>query len=204
MARYGENKPVQRNKDNVAGDKKPNRSPGQSNANRALPSLREDVRASQSRDAGRIVRGLDATGKGAARTSQQQAAARAITRTASRAGLAGAALATGYQAGKEIDKATGIGRKAVDKMPDGLFAKPGVKLSKDSEKRLSDERIKKVGSVAVKDKEEPKKADKEGSVKKTGNTAFGKAFREARDEGKDKFTFGGKKYHTKTKEEVGK
>ena len=75
--RFGDEKGVQRNKDNSPDPyDKPNRSPGQSNANRARPSLLEDVGESQSRDTKRIGKAMFPTGKGAARTAQQEAGAR--------------------------------------------------------------------------------------------------------------------------------
>jgi hypothetical protein len=120
------------------------RSPGQTNAKDATPNLREDVRASQRADAGKIRRGLNTAdiANSANRGRAQEAAGRAITRTASRAGLAGAALAAGYDAGRELDKATGVGRKVVDavsgKSIDKLVngSRGSVELSEDSKRRI--------------------------------------------------------------------
>ena len=69
------------------------RSPGQTNAKDIMPNLREDVMASQSADSDRIKRGLDTSETRPQNRAQvQNAAGRAITRTAGRAGLAGLAL----------------------------------------------------------------------------------------------------------------
>lgn len=143
--RFGDEKGVQRNKDNSPDPyDKPNRSPGQSNANRARPSLLEDVRESQSRDTDRIKKAMMPTGKGAARTAQQEAGGRAVTRTASRAGLLNLAGELGYAAGREIDERTGIGKKIVDKTGLGKLAekvvdkRDKVELSKAAKERLDD------------------------------------------------------------------
>lgn len=101
--RYGVEKGIQRNKEEEIGQNKPNRSPGQSNANRLAPSLRENVGSSQMRDIGRIGRGMNPTGQSAlTRSAQQQAGGRALMRTASRAGLIGAAASAGYEIGSAI------------------------------------------------------------------------------------------------------
>lgn len=143
--RFGDEKGVQRNKDNSPDPyDKPNRSPGQSNANRARPSLLEDVGESQSRDTDRIRRAMMPTGRGAARTAQQEAGARAVTRTGSRAGLAGMAAELGYAAGRELDERTGVGKDIVEKTGLGKMAEKAVnkrdkvELSKESKERLDD------------------------------------------------------------------
>lgn len=128
------------------------RSPGQTNAKDVLPNPREDVVRSQTADAAKIRRGLDTTDIANAgnRAKAQVAGAKALTRTASRALGAAGALQTGYELGRAIDEKTGVGRKMVDTVADRMpSTREGVKLSKESEKRMADERIKRVGSVEV-------------------------------------------------------
>ncbi len=103
--RYGAEKGIQRNKEEEPGQRRPNRSPGQSNANRVIPSPSENVGSSQMRDVQRIGTGMNPTGQSAlTRSAQQQAAGRAILRTASRAGMGAnilGAAAAGYESAKE-------------------------------------------------------------------------------------------------------
>ena len=153
--RFGDEKGVQRNKDSdTFPDAKPNRSPGQSNANRARPSLNEDVVESQRRDSQRIGRGLMPTAEGGGgRKAQQDAGGRAVTRTGSRAGLGTLAFEAGYAAGREVDEkglpftdgvGKGAGKKIVDKTGLGKLAEKAankrdkVELSKSSKERLDD------------------------------------------------------------------
>lgn len=130
--RFGDEKGIQRNQDNSDNPlDRPNRSPGQSNANRALPSLRENYAESQQRDYERIRRGLEPTGRGAARESQREAAGRAITRTQARFGAMALSFSTGEEIGKAIDEKTGLGKEIVDKS--GL-AKAAEKIANFREK----------------------------------------------------------------------
>ena len=124
------------------------RSPGQTNAKDATPNLREDVLASQSADNERIRRGLNADATRANnRRTQQEAGGRAITRTASRAGLAGLAGEAGYAVGRKLDEETGVGKKMVDKSGLGSAAEKAasrrdkVELSKSAKERLDDMEI---------------------------------------------------------------
>jgi hypothetical protein len=124
------------------------RSPGQTNARDILPNLREDVMASQSADVDRIRRGLDTSETRPQNRAQvQNAAGRAITRTAGRAGLAGLAGEAGYALGRKIDEETGVGKKIVDKSGLGDVAEKAgkprdkVELSKSAKERLQDEEI---------------------------------------------------------------
>jgi hypothetical protein len=142
---FGEDKPVQRNKESRGGDEKPNRSPGQSNAARAFPSVKEDVGKSVSEDVRRIRTGMEPTGKSElTRSAQQNAGGRAVTRMASRAGYAGAALEAGYAAGRKLDEETGVGKKAVNnsqvlkEVASKLSKSDRVELSKASKERLAD------------------------------------------------------------------
>jgi hypothetical protein len=174
--RFGDEKGVQRNKDNSPDPyDKPNRSPGQSNANRARPSLLEDVGESQSRDSQRIGRAMFPTGRGAARTTQQEAGARAITRTGTRALRGAVAFEAGYALGREVDEKTGIGKKIVDKTGLGKLAektvnkRDKVELSKSSKERLedmeSDKRLREVDKEIAEEKRVKKDMNKGGMVK---------------------------------------
>jgi hypothetical protein len=125
--RFGEDRPVQRNVDNY-GDYV-NRSPGQSNANRLAPSVREDLGTSTTRDVERVNRGLNKTATTAmGRAAQQAAANRAAVRLLGRAGYLGAS----FQGGKDL------GDAAVDayikKLSEGK-----VKLTKEAKQRIKDE-----------------------------------------------------------------
>lgn len=203
--RFGEEKGVQRNKDNAAGDKRPNRSPGQSNANRVLPSLREDVKASQKADIERMKKGLSPDAKSAlTRTAQQTAGGRAVLRTAGRAGsLVGAAL-LGYEGAKAIGEAsnrsyaeTVAKRKAAEKAKADTDAESS-RMAKSADARKRD---------VVREKfQEERPVRDAGRTKevKAGMTNFEKAFAAARKDKKSEFTFGGKTYNTKTKEEMAK
>ena len=113
-----------------------------------MPNLREDVIASQNADTDRIRRGLDTSETRPQNRAQvQNAAGRAILRSAARAGLAGLAGEAGYMAGRELDERTGLGKKMVDKSGLGDSAEKAVKsrdkveLSKNAKERLEDEEI---------------------------------------------------------------
>jgi hypothetical protein len=80
------------------------------------PNLDEDVVKSQKADTSRIGKGLEANAASESnRKSQQNAAGRALLRSAGRAGLAGTALQAGYEAGRDIDERTGLGKAIVEK-----------------------------------------------------------------------------------------
>lgn len=113
---YGEEKGVQRNIAERAGQRNPNRSPGESNATKPFPSFREDVGKSVSTDVKRIGTALNPSGTNQlTREAQQAAGARAISRMFGRAVPAVAALEFGYAVGKFIDNNTGVGSKIVDR-----------------------------------------------------------------------------------------
>ena len=79
------------------------RSPEQTNARSMTPHPLEDVVGSQRADIGRIRQGLNAPGRTErGRTTQQEGAGRAITRTMGRAGAAGAAGLGGAEIGKRL------------------------------------------------------------------------------------------------------
>lgn len=126
--RYGEEKPVQRNKETM-NPRKPNRSPGESNANRYMPSLKEDTDKMFSKDVERMKKGASPTGRSAlTREAQREAGKRAVGRMAGRGGYAGAALSAGMLAGDAIAD------KYIEKTAEGK-----VKLSDYAKKRLKEE-----------------------------------------------------------------
>jgi hypothetical protein len=119
-------------------------SAGQTNAKDLTPNLREDVVRGAKQDAERIKKGMDTSETRTQNRSQvQNAAGRAITRMASRAGLAGAALEGGYEAGRAIDEKTGLGKKMVEKSGLGDLAervvnsRDKVELSKEAKERIA-------------------------------------------------------------------
>ncbi len=182
--RMGEEKGIQRNKE--TSGPKPNRSPGESNANRVLPSFREDMDKSQPKDFERIKKGLMPSTKGGRdlaptgrdkllRATQQEAGGRAMLRSTGRAGSAELAFQLGYAAGRELDERTGVGKAAVNESNVGRAASEAlsksdrVKLSEESKQRLADiENDKAMREVdeEKKSKVEPDEYAKGGSVKK--------------------------------------
>lgn len=121
------------------------RSPNQTNARDVTPNLREDVVASQSADNERIRRGLNtAETRPQNRAQVQNAAARAVTRSTGRAGLASLAGEASYALGRKLDEETGAGKKLVEKSGLGKAAEKAVnrrdkvELSEDSKNRLDE------------------------------------------------------------------
>lgn len=156
--RFGEEKPVQRNVDNY-GDYV-NRSPGQSNANRLAPSVREDFNTSTRRDAERVNRGFNKTATTAmGREAQQAAANRAAVRLLGRAGYLGAA----FQGGKDL------GDAAVDAYIEKL-SEGKVKLTEDAKTRLKQEEdfqaVQRALRAVDQEREDEKKMRKGGAVAK--------------------------------------
>ena len=136
-------------------------SAGQTNARDLTPSLREDVARGAKQDAERIKKGMDTSETRPQNKAQvQNAAGRAITRMASRAGLAGAALEGGYEAGRAIDEKTGLGKKMVEKSGLGDLAermvnsRDKVELSKESKERIAKAEPIEATSRKSKDREE--------------------------------------------------
>jgi len=124
------------------------RSPDQTNAKDITPNLREDVIASQNADNERMKRGFDTSETRPQNRSQvQNAAGRAITRTAGRAGLANLAGEAGYALGRKLDEETGVGKNLVEKSGLGKMAEKAansrdkVELSKNSKDRIDDEEV---------------------------------------------------------------
>lgn len=145
MAMYGEEKGVQRNVAERAGQRNPNRSPGESNATKPFPSFREDVGKSVSTDVKRIGTALNPSGTNQlTREAQQAAGARAISRMFGRAVPAVAALEFGYAVGKFIDNNTGVGSKIVDSTIGKIIDKYAVgdrdkvELTEKAKERLDD------------------------------------------------------------------
>jgi hypothetical protein len=134
------------------------RSPNQTNAQDYTPNLKEDAGKSVKADNERIKKGLDAAGESPAQTesrrnsphgnlSQKDAAGRGITRMSSRAGLAGAAYATGEEIGKKLDKEfPELGKNIVEKSGMGpaidkvVNMRDKVELSKSAKERLSEDK----------------------------------------------------------------
>jgi len=119
--RFGEDKPVQRNKE-TKNPEKPNRSPGESNANRWAADVKEDVVKSQKTDIERLRKGISGKAKEGLTQAQadfgrkqtKAAAVRGALRTASRLGYLGGAAGAGYLAGdtaKQLYDAAKEGRE---------------------------------------------------------------------------------------------
>lgn len=221
MARkmFGEDKPVQRN---VESPGFKNRSPGQSNAAKALPSVLEEAGPSTKRDIERVGRGLNPTAKTQmGLQSQQQAAGRAVSRLTTRAGLLGASLGAGLAIGEYIEEKTGLGKKFVDAVAGDVIDKIALaghepaKLSEYSEKRL-----KGLVDAAITRQQKEQGAQDEGRASKDERVnkedypayrkdtksaeSFREAFKSAKEAGKDSFSFEGRTYNTEEKTEMAK
>lgn len=111
----------------------------------SIPGATENVVERTSEDIGKVRKrmNVESSGlKGGAKEAVREAGGRAARRLGARAGLAGAALSGGYDAGRAFDEATGVGRKLVDKAGSAIDkAATGdrVKLTKDAKQRLEDE-----------------------------------------------------------------
>jgi hypothetical protein len=81
---------------------------------RSAPSLSEDVGKNTVRDLKQFGKSATNGSRGAAADASLEAGTRAASRLVGRAGAAGAALSAGWEAGRAIDRATGVGRKIVD------------------------------------------------------------------------------------------
>lgn len=111
-----------------------------------VPKLTDDVVESAKEDMRKSAkgRGVESSDlKGGAKEAVREAGKRAEFRNVGRAGLAGAALQGGYEAGRALDEATGIGKKLVDKSGLGDLAdrvannRDKVELSKESKERIA-------------------------------------------------------------------
>jgi hypothetical protein len=111
----------------------------------SIPGATENVVERTAEDIGKVRKrmNVDSSGvKGGAREAVREAGGRAARRLGARAGLAGAALQGGYEAGRALDEATGIGRKMVGKAGSAIDrAATGdrVKLTKEAAQRAEDE-----------------------------------------------------------------
>lgn len=146
--------------------------PEETSAKSYTPHPKERVMESQASDVERIKKGLNPTAQREYnRKMQQEAGGRAITRSVGRAGYAGAALQGGYEAGRALDEATGIGKKMVDKSGLGDVAeklatqRDKVELSKESKARIAR------GDLEEKQKESPKPAKVEREEESTAPIA---------------------------------
>jgi hypothetical protein len=111
----------------------------------SIPGATENVVERTSEDIGKVRKrmNVESSGlKGGAKESVKEAGGRAARRLGARAGLAGAALSGGYDAGRAIDEATGVGRKLVGKAGSAIDrAATGdrVTLTKEAKQQLEDE-----------------------------------------------------------------
>ena len=116
-----------------------------------LPGLKDDVVARDREDTAKAKKGREVDSSkltGGAKDAVREAGQRAENRKIGRRAGALGALEAGYMAGREIDKATGIGKKIVDKGGLGDLIDKAVnkrdKVSEPSKKdkeRLEDEEI---------------------------------------------------------------
>ena len=111
----------------------------------SLPGPNEDVVQRTTEDIGKVRKrmNVESSGlKGGAKEAVREAGGRAARRLGARAGLAGAALQGGYEAGRALDEATGVGRKLVDKAGsaiDKAVTGDRVKLTKEAAQQAEDE-----------------------------------------------------------------
>lgn len=109
-----------------------------------MPHPQERVFESQASDIERVKKGLDTSETRPQNRAQvQNAAGRAILRSAGRAGAASTALQAGYDLGREIDERTGAGKALVEKSGLGdaveraVNRRDKVELSKESQERIA-------------------------------------------------------------------
>lgn len=180
---------------------------GLTNRNDRLPALKADFVKDVKSDVERM-RGSDKPTTGAARASQEASSSRATSRQAGRAGYLGAAFSTGYTIGRGIGEAggdeqvrKGIEKSGLGKKIDEASApsKDRVKLTEEAKSRIAagdldkgrDERVNKEDYPTY--KKETKSAD-----------SFREEFKAAKKEGKDSFSFEGRKYNTDEKPALAK
>jgi hypothetical protein len=115
-----------------------------------LPGLRDDVVARDREDTTKAKKGREVDSSkltGGAKDAVREAGQRASNRKIGRRADALGALGAGYMVGREIDKATGIGKKIVDKgglgdiVDKAASRRDKVELSKSAKERLQDEEI---------------------------------------------------------------
>ena len=111
----------------------------------SIPGATENVVERTSEDIGKVRKrmNVESSGlKGGAKESVKEAGGRAAKRLGARAGFAGAALSGGYDAGRALDEATGVGKKLVGKagaVIDKAATGDRVKLTKETKQQLEDE-----------------------------------------------------------------
>ena len=107
-----------------------------------VPKLDDDVVKSTMEDARKVGKSTSNL-RGAAVDAVKEAGSRAASRLVGRAGLAGAALQGGYDAGRAIDESTGLGKAMVNKSGLGDLAEEmatpseKVTLTKNAEERIA-------------------------------------------------------------------
>ena len=111
-----------------------------------VPGMTDDVVKRSVEDVQKVRKGMNVDSsslKGGAREAVREAGSRAGSRLVGRAGLAGAALQGGYEAGRAIDEATGVGKKMVEKsglgsaIDDMVSRREKVELSKEAQERIA-------------------------------------------------------------------
>jgi len=112
-----------------------------------LPGLNDDVIERAREDLAKAKKGRDVDSsnlKGGAKESVREAGTRARNRNLGRMGAAQAAFSAGYEAGRELDERTGLGKKMVDKSGIGdlvdkaVNMRDKVKLSKEAQRRVGE------------------------------------------------------------------
>ena len=110
------------------------------------PGMTDDVVKRSIEDVQKVRKGMNVDSsnlKGGARDAVREAGSRAGSRLAGRAGLAGIALQGGYEAGRALDEATGIGKRLVEKSGLGAAAedmvnrRDKVELTKEAKERIA-------------------------------------------------------------------
>lgn len=197
--RFGDEKPIQRNKDNSPNpEDKPNRSPGESNANRLGPDLLEDVDKAAPRDIQRL-RKMVALGFEPDKMSSQEKFGRAQTKSAGlragarslgRLGLVGYAAGVGAETGSKLvelkEKAKeGRERRRAQEEYEEELDKSGVSKRREdavglAKGGMSTKQQTKVGKVMKEFKAGSLHSGKGGKVVKSPKQAVAIAMSEAR------------------------
>jgi len=122
------------------------RAPNQTNARDLTPNLQEDVVASNEADLDRIKKALKQETKREGeqgyrdRLKTQEAAGRAVSRTAGRLGATQAAFMLGNKIGEEIDRRNPEVGKTIDKLIDKMSVPSNrFKLTKEAQERVDQE-----------------------------------------------------------------
>lgn len=111
-----------------------------------VPGMTDDVVKRSAEDIQKVRKGMNVDSsdlKGGARQAVREAAGRAASRLAGRAGAAGAALEGGYALGRAIDERTGAGKAMVEKSGLGDAAermvnrRDKVELTKEAQERIA-------------------------------------------------------------------